>query len=102
MLKFETSPEHDLFRQTAREFAEKEIAPGYLERSKSDDFPWELYRLLGSHGFLGLSLLAVAGGYANQVGRRGDQRLPVDRGGRPRCGLFGVRGVQRVLSGGAR
>jgi cyclohexanecarboxyl-CoA dehydrogenase len=62
MLKPETSTEHDLFRQTAREFAEKEIAPGYLERSKSDDFPWELYRLMGRHGFLGLNVPPEYGG----------------------------------------
>lgn len=62
MLRFETSPEHDLFRQTTQEFAQKEIAPGYLERSKSDDFPWELYRLMGKHGFLGLMVPPEYGG----------------------------------------
>jgi cyclohexanecarboxyl-CoA dehydrogenase len=62
MLTPETSTEHDLFRQTAREFAEKEIAPGYLERSKRDDFPWELYRLMGKHGFLGLNIPPEYGG----------------------------------------
>jgi len=62
MLDMEMSTEHQLFRQTAREFAEKEVAPGYLERSKSDDFPWELYRLMGRHGFLGLNVPPEYGG----------------------------------------
>jgi cyclohexanecarboxyl-CoA dehydrogenase len=54
MLCFEFSEEQELFRRSVREFAQKEVAPGYLERSKNDDFPWELYRMLGRAGFLGL------------------------------------------------
>lgn len=37
-----------------QKFAAAELAPGYLERSKSDEFPWELMRRLGDLGVLAM------------------------------------------------
>ena len=40
-MDFDLSPEHKLFRETVRDFADKEVAPGALERDKTHEFPHE-------------------------------------------------------------
>jgi len=41
-------------RDVARSFARDRLAPGYLERARVADFPWDVQRQLGDLGFLGL------------------------------------------------
>jgi cyclohexanecarboxyl-CoA dehydrogenase len=45
-----------------REFAKKEIAPKIREYEHRREFPWELYRKMGSNGLLGLRLPRSYGG----------------------------------------
>src|SRR3990172_2511056 len=56
------TPEQLSFRNTVRKFAGSEIAPGYLERAKSRDYPWDVYRRFGELGILGLPLPVAYGG----------------------------------------
>jgi isovaleryl-CoA dehydrogenase len=53
--------EQDL-REAARRFARKEIAPVTDRMDREDFFPREVFRRLGEHGFLGLTLPEKYGG----------------------------------------
>jgi cyclohexanecarboxyl-CoA dehydrogenase len=61
-LNFDFSEEQELFRRTVREFAKKEIAPKIREYESKREFPWELYRKMGSAGLLGLRFPKEFGG----------------------------------------
>jgi alkylation response protein AidB-like acyl-CoA dehydrogenase len=60
---FELTEEQKLLRDAVREFAKKEFTP---ERSREyeekGEFPWELYRKMCQHGFLGLRIPEEYGG----------------------------------------
>ncbi len=53
-LNFDFSEEQELFRRTVREFAKREIAPKIRNYERKGEFPWDLYRKMGSAGLLGL------------------------------------------------
>ena len=46
-MEFDLSEEHVIFRDTIRNFAEKEIAPLVEEAEKSETFPVHLFMILG-------------------------------------------------------
>jgi acyl-CoA dehydrogenase len=54
--------DHDAFRQLARDFVEKEIAPHYPEWEKAGRMPRETFELLGSVGMLGMAIPEEYGG----------------------------------------
>ncbi len=56
-----SSTERDL-AEAARRFARKELAPVADRMDREDYFPRELFRRLGEHGFLGITLPEEAGG----------------------------------------
>jgi alkylation response protein AidB-like acyl-CoA dehydrogenase len=56
------SPEQQLFRETVRRFAEKEVAPRAAEVDRSGEFPRDLYERMADLGLLGLVLPTDAGG----------------------------------------
>lgn len=58
----ELSEEHELLRQTVREFTESEVAHRAFEIDYEDEFPHDLYRRLGELGFLGLNVPEEYGG----------------------------------------
>ncbi|MCJ7676366.1 MAG: acyl-CoA dehydrogenase family protein, partial [Anaerolineales bacterium] len=47
------SSEHEMIRQTARDFAQKEIAPIAAEFDESGEFPSATVRTMGGMGFMG-------------------------------------------------
>ncbi len=53
-MDFELSEEQVMIQQTAREFAESEIAPSAVERDKNAEFPTEIVKKLGELGFMGM------------------------------------------------
>ncbi|OGV01943.1 MAG: acyl-CoA dehydrogenase [Ignavibacteria bacterium RIFOXYA2_FULL_37_17] len=53
-MNFEFTEEQLMIQQTAREFAESEIAPTAVERDKEAKFPEELVKKLGELGFMGM------------------------------------------------
>ena len=61
-LNFEFTEEQEIFRRTVREFANKEIAPKIREYEKKREFPWNIYRKMGSAGLLGLRFGSEYGG----------------------------------------
>ena len=53
-MDFELSDEHKMIQQTAREFAQAEIAGDAIERDEQAKFPAEAVKKLGEMGFLGM------------------------------------------------
>jgi len=53
-LNFEFTEEQNMFRDTIRDFGQKEIEPIVEEYEKKEDFPKELFPKLGDMGFLGI------------------------------------------------
>src|SRR4051794_35729936 len=61
-MDFELSDEHKLFRDTIQDFADKEVAPGALERDKTHEFPHHLIEKMAPLGFLGVPFPEEYGG----------------------------------------
>src|ERR1700712_215565 len=61
-LSFDFAPEHEQFRQTLEDFAQKELKPNYLETSSGYDFPFASLKKLGDLGVLGIGLPEKFGG----------------------------------------
>lgn len=61
-MSFELSPEQEMIRRTAREFAGREIIPGARERDRDEIFPHDIIARLGALGFLGPTVPEQYGG----------------------------------------
>src|SRR4051812_1077919 len=61
-MEFDLSPDHDLIRRTARDFAEQEVAPVADELDRTKAFPYEIVRRLGELGFMGIPFPEEYGG----------------------------------------
>lgn len=61
-MHFELSEEHIAVRDAAREFAQKELLPGVIERDEKQEFPHEQIKKLGELGFLGMMVSPEYGG----------------------------------------
>ncbi|MEM6298549.1 MAG: acyl-CoA dehydrogenase [Bacteroidota bacterium] len=60
--QFELTEEHEAVRQAAREFAQRELLPGVIERDNEQHFPDELVRKMGDQGFMGMMVSPEYGG----------------------------------------
>jgi cyclohexanecarboxyl-CoA dehydrogenase len=56
------SDEHEAFRDSVRSFAQDKLAPGYLDRALSDEFPAGIYSLLAAQGLIGVEVSEENGG----------------------------------------
>ena len=56
------SPEHEMIRKAARDFAQKEIAPIAAQHDESGQFPLETIRKMGEMGFMGIEVPEDYGG----------------------------------------
>ena len=61
------SEEHQLFRETFRDFLEKEVRPNIDQWERDGQLPREIYRKFGDMGFFGLTLPAKYGGMDGDV-----------------------------------
>ncbi len=61
-MNFQLTEEHNMIRQMARDFAEKELKPGVIERDTNQFFPKELLQRMGELGFLGMMVDPEYGG----------------------------------------
>ena len=61
-MSFELSPEHEQFRRTVRDFAEKEIAPRAAEWDREHHFPIDVVQKMGQLGLFGLTAPEEYGG----------------------------------------
>ena len=53
---FPFTEEHEMIRQTAREFAQREIAPIAAEFDESGEFPYDTIMMMGEMGFMGIEV----------------------------------------------
>lgn len=53
-MNFQLTEEQLMIQQTAKEFAQSEIAPSSVERDKNAEFPFEIVKKLGELGFMGM------------------------------------------------
>ena len=53
-LSFELGEEHELIQQSVRDFAERHVAPGVIERDMACEFPRELVNQLAEMGLMGM------------------------------------------------
>jgi alkylation response protein AidB-like acyl-CoA dehydrogenase len=56
------TPEHEMLRQTARDFAQREIAPVAAAFDESGEFPRETVRKMGELGLMGIEVPEAYGG----------------------------------------
>jgi short-chain 2-methylacyl-CoA dehydrogenase len=61
-MNLDLSAEHELVRQTVREFAEQRIAPVAAELDREHRFPYEIVAELGELGLMGMTIPAEYGG----------------------------------------
>lgn len=61
-MNFELTEEHKYIRDTAKDFAENEIAPSAVERDIKAEFPVEIVKKLGELGFMGMMVSPDWGG----------------------------------------
>ena len=61
-MDFVQTEEQQMVRQTIREFAESELAPGAAERDEKEEFPAEGVKKLGELGFFGVTVPEENGG----------------------------------------
>lgn len=61
-MDFKLSQEHELFRQTVHEFAQKEIAPRALEVDQTHEFPWDNIKKMAGLGLMGVPFPEEYGG----------------------------------------
>jgi alkylation response protein AidB-like acyl-CoA dehydrogenase len=59
---FPFTEEHEMIRQAARDFAQKEIVPVAAEFDESGDFPYETIMKMGEMGFMGIEVPEEYGG----------------------------------------
>ena len=56
------TPEHEMIRQAAREFAQNEILPVAAKHDESGEFPSETIKAMGEMGFMGIEVPESYGG----------------------------------------
>src|SRR5215210_6687251 len=61
-MHFDLSSEHQLLRQTIRDFMEKEVAPVIEEHEREHKFPVDVVKRLGEMGWLGIPIPEDEGG----------------------------------------
>jgi alkylation response protein AidB-like acyl-CoA dehydrogenase len=61
-MDFDLDSEHQLLRQTVRDFMEKEVAPVIEEHEREHRFPVEIVKRLGKMGWLGIPIPEDEGG----------------------------------------
>ena len=59
---FDLTETHLMIQETARKFAEEELAPSAAERDEKEEFPYEAVKKLGELGFMGMMVPEKYGG----------------------------------------
>jgi alkylation response protein AidB-like acyl-CoA dehydrogenase len=61
-LNFNLSAEQQMFRDSVRAFAQRELAAGALPRAHSSDYPWDVASRMADNGLLGITIDERDGG----------------------------------------
>jgi alkylation response protein AidB-like acyl-CoA dehydrogenase len=61
-MDFTFTEEQQLFEDSVRAFAERHLADGALRRAHTDEYPWDVAKLMAEQGLLGITIPEDAGG----------------------------------------
>ncbi|MFV0237298.1 MAG: acyl-CoA dehydrogenase [Flavobacteriales bacterium] len=61
-MNFNLTEEHKMIRDTARDFAQKELLPGVINRDEKQEFPHDQVKKMGELGFMGMMVDPMYGG----------------------------------------
>ena len=61
-MNFDLTQEHELIKKNAKEFADKELLPGVLERDENKIWPKEQIKKMAEMGFMGMMVNPKWGG----------------------------------------
>lgn len=61
-MNFNLTEEHKMIRDTARDFAQKELLPGVIDRDEKQEFPHDQVKKMGELGFMGMMVDPMYGG----------------------------------------
>jgi len=61
-MNFQYSDTHLMIRDTAKKFAQEELAPTVIERDEKEEFPYEAVKKMGELGFMGMMVSEQYGG----------------------------------------
>lgn len=61
-MNFDLTSEHEMIKRTIHEFADEVVAPGAIERDRSKQFPFEIFKKLSKLGIMGLPFPEEYGG----------------------------------------
>ena len=62
MIDINLSPEQELIKETARDFANTQLLPGVIERDENQIFPKDEIKNMGELGFMGMMVPEEWGG----------------------------------------
>lgn len=54
-ISFELTEDHQMIRDSVRDFTERHVAPGVIERDAKKEFPHDIVEMLASQGLLGIN-----------------------------------------------
>lgn len=66
-MQFDLSEEQSMFRDSVAAFARRHLASGALERAHSDDYPWDVAKLMAEQGLIGITIPEEKGGLGGSL-----------------------------------
>ena len=66
-MDFTFNEEQNLFRDSVEAFAIRHLAAGALERAHTNDYPWDVARLMADQGLLGITIPEDSGGQGGSL-----------------------------------
>jgi acyl-CoA dehydrogenase len=90
-LNFDFTDEQEMFRESMRELANRELTKDYCREVESrEEFPWDLWEKIGQHGLNGIGITEEYGG---QGGGIIEQMILAEELSRTMAGLLWIWGV---------
>src|SRR3546814_8452862 len=66
-MDFRLSEEQQLFQDSVRGFAKRNLAKGNLKRAQEADFPWDVAKLMAEQGLFGIAIPETDGGQGGSL-----------------------------------
>ena len=66
-MQFDLNEEQTMFRDAVAAFAQRHLATGALERAHSDDYPWDVARMMAEQGLIGITVPEDKGGLGGSL-----------------------------------
>ena len=66
-MQFDLNGEQAMFRDAVRAFAQRNLAAGAVERAHSDDYPWDVARMMADQGLIGITVPEDKGGLGGSL-----------------------------------